>query len=162
MRRYRLWILLAVAAVGFAVLSPPANSRPGTEHKPEQQGQGLVIELDNKFIEKYENQATITSEFKIADISAVHLPKNDGEIHVGGWAVAAGLAGVSEVMNAAHDGKKAMTAFRQAKDKQSKVTVTGAWRLWGEHGGTASQIQAIGSDPTFPLPGEFPSNPDHV
>jgi hypothetical protein len=63
-------------------------------------------------------------------------------------------------MNAAHVGMPALKAVKQAGSQ--KVTVTGAWRLWGEHPGTGAQIQARGTQPPAQLPGEFPSNPDHV
>src|SRR5262249_53992597 len=89
-------------------------------------------------------------------------PAKDGEVHIGGWAHEAGLACVAEVMNAAHSGRQPRMAFRRALDEKKRGTVTGAWRLWGEHAGMAPQSQRRGSQPPFPLPGEFPSNPDHV
>lgn len=163
MRRYLVPAALAVAVGIFSLLPRPAASQPVGTASPNPQGQGLVIELDNAFIKKYENLATITSEFTITGISAVHPPKNDGEVHIGGWATEARLPCVSEVMNAAHSGQPALSAFKAALAAHEKVTVTGAWRLWGEHPGTAPQRQeAVGATPTFPLPGEFPSNPDHV
>jgi hypothetical protein len=139
----------------FVVLPWPVASQHtgGGNH----QGQGLIIELDNQFIKDYENLATITSEFAITGISAMHPPKNDGEVHIGGWADKAGLAGVAEIMNVAGPGQKALKAVKQA---QGKITVTGAWRLWGEHGGTAAQIQQLNSGP--PNPGAPSSNPPHV
>ena len=160
MRKYRVLVGLAVAAGAFFLLSRPADEAaagPGVR-----QGQGLIIELDNKFIKKYADRATITSEFTMTGISAVHPPKNDGEVHIGGWADEAGLPGVAEVMNAAHNGKKALSVFRKALIAKQKVTVAGAWRLWGEHPGTGAQIQALGTEPALPLAGEAPSNPDHV
>jgi hypothetical protein len=127
-----------------------------------EQGQGIVIELDNQFIKDYENRVTITSKYKIVKLSAVHLPANDGEVHVGGWAYEAGLPCVAEVMNAANLGKQARLALANATNGDKEVTISGAWRIWGEHPGTAAQIQAKGTEPTFPLHGEAPSNPDHV
>lgn len=157
MRTARVPALALVAALA-ALLPSGAASRPPAPPP----GQGLVIELDNAFIDAYRDRATIETEFKIADLSAVHKPASDGEVHVGGWSYEAGLAGVAEVMNAANLGKKPRLALLAAKNAGQKVTVTGAWRLWGEHGGTAPQLQAKGTDPHFPLPGEYPSNPDHV
>jgi hypothetical protein len=153
---------MAVGVIVFLLLPLPASSQPAGGRDPNRQGEGLIIELDNTFIKKYENRATITSEFTITGISAVHLPKNDGEVHVGGWSHEAGLPGVSEVMNAAHEGHTALNALKEAFAKKSKVTITGAWRLWGEHGGTAAQIQELRSEPMLPLHGEALSNPDHV
>lgn len=151
--------LLVTAALGLASLCVLAVPPPvAGQHA----GQPLVIELDNAFIQKYANQATITSVVTISGISATHPPKNDGEVHIGGWCHDVGLAGVSEVMNAATTGRKATLAFRKALSaKQRTVTVTGAWRLWGEHPGTGPQIQqAAGPNPAFDPP--IPSNPPHV
>jgi hypothetical protein len=161
MRKLRCLSALALALTLFSLLFHPAASWTATG-QGKSKGQGLVIELDNEFIEKYAHLATITSDFTIAGISAVHPPKNDGEVHIGGWSFEAGLPGVAEVMNAATTGKTAVKAFRQALAAKKKVTVTGAWRLWGEHPGSSTQIQARGVDPKFPLPGEGLSNPDHV
>jgi hypothetical protein len=160
MRKYRVLASVLAVAVVFPLLARPAASRPAAQAN--QQGQGLIIELDNEFIKQFANRATITSEYVISGMSAVHPPDKDGEVHVGGWADAAGLACVAEVMNAATSGKVARQAFTKALNAHQKVTVTGAWRLWGEHGGTAPQVQSLGTTPKFPLPGEFPSNPDHV
>jgi hypothetical protein len=158
--RHRLLAGLTVlAAVVPLLLSRPA-SLPA-DHGA-QQGQGVVIELDNKFIKDYENRATITSSYTLTGISAVHPPAKDGEVHAGGWAYAAGMPCVAEVMNAASSGAKDVKALRKALSDDRKVTVAGAWRLWGEHPGTAPQVQSLKTDPTFPLPGEYPSNPDHV
>ncbi len=162
MRRLGSAFCLVILIVIIPLLRQPTLvcAQPGgAEH-----GQGIIIELDNKFIKDFENRATITSKYKIAKLSAVHLPKNDGEVHVGGWCFAAGLPCVAEVMNAksGDHGAKARLALAQAARSDKEVEITGAWRIWGEHSGTAAQIQAIGTEPKFPLHGEAPSNPDHV
>jgi hypothetical protein len=161
-------IVLGMFALGVAV-AVGLSGIPGVVRAAQQphtqakmQGSGIVIELDKQFIDDYENRATIESEFKIADLSAVHKPDKDGEVHIGGWAYEAGLPCVAEVMNAANKGKKPRLTFQKALNAEKKVTVTGAWRLWCEHGGTTPQIQAKGTEPEFPLPGEYESNPDHV
>ncbi len=167
LRRRVVFGAFALGVVITAALSgiPGAGRAAQKNHAGTNQGSGIVIELDNQFIDDYENRATIESEFRIADLSAVHKigkSGDDGEVHIGGWAYEAGLACVAEVMNAANKGKKARLAFQKALNAGQKVTVTGAWRLWCEHGGTTPQIQAKGTDPEFPLPGEYESNPDHV
>jgi hypothetical protein len=124
-------------------------------------GQPLIIELDNEFIKKYANRATITSDYTITGISDDHKDKNDGEVHIGGWADEAGLPSVAEVMNVAREGKEARDVFKKALAAGGKVTVTGAWRIWGEHAGGKNQIQARGPIPEKGLSGK-PSNPDHV
>src|SRR5262249_2367897 len=74
-QRYRVLAGVVIAAAVCGLWPRPAVSQaPGGGHH---QGQGLILELDNEFIKKYENRATITSDFTIAAISAVHPPKND-------------------------------------------------------------------------------------
>ena len=158
----------AVLAAGLAVAAAllggaPGATRAAQKHSPHQaQGGGIVIELDNEFIKKYENRAAIESEFTIVKLSGVHPPASDGEIHIGGWADEAGLATVAEVMNAATTGTEPRKAFAKALADEKKVTVAGAWRIWCEHGGTTPQLQAKGPKPSGTLPGAAPSNPDHV
>jgi len=147
--------LLLVLATASAV--PP--------HQPsDEAGQGLVIELDNKFIQDLANRATITSDLQITKLSAVHPAASDGEVHCGSWAVAAGLPCVAEVMNAAprQAGAPARLALIKAARNGDRPTVKGAWRLWGEHGGSVPALQALGSDPDPMHPGMDTSNPDHV
>jgi hypothetical protein len=160
--RRKLSFLVGLAVVSAVLPFPLPPEAPGAGgHSNE--GQGLILELDNEFIKAYENRATITSEYKIAALSKVHLPDKDGEIHGGGWSYEARLACVAEVMNAATLGNKPRLALTAAAKAGDKVTITGAWRLWGEHGGVTDQIQEPkGFEPTFPLPGEYPSNPDHI
>jgi hypothetical protein len=159
----RAGVVAGLVVMAILLGSAPGTTRAGQKHSPhEAQGGGIVIELDNKFIEKYENRATIESEFTIVKLSGVHPPANDGEIHIGGWADEAGLATVAEVMNAATSGADARKAFAKALTDQKKVTVAGAWRIWCEHGGTTPQLQAKGPKPSGDLPGAAPSNPDHV
>jgi hypothetical protein len=160
MRRLGIALSVVLLIVTIPLLRQPPLCR--AQPAAAERGQGIVIELDNQFIKDYENKATITSKYKIAKLSAVHPPKNDGEVHVGGWCFAAGLPCVAEVMNAKDLGAKARLALAHAALSDTEVTITGAWRIWGEHPGTAAQIQAIGTQPTFPLHGEAPSNPDHV
>jgi len=155
MRKAIVLAALLAAAACF-LLYPRPTSVDGANA-----GHPLVIELDNKFIEKYANRATITSEFTITGISANHPDPKDGEVHNGGWADEAGLPCVAEVMNVARAGKEAGLAFHKAFKDGTKVTVTGAWRIWGEHSGGGNQIQVLGPKPPGNLPGA-PSNPDHV
>jgi len=149
-------MLAALLAVGSFLVSPQLTGAGGGHA-----GHPLVIELDSQFIEKYANRATITSEFTITGISRDHPDPNDGEVHNGGWADEAGLPCVAEVMNVARAGKAARDDFHKALDGRKTVTVTGAWRIWGEHAGGGNQIQARGPKPSGTLPGA-PSNPDHV
>jgi hypothetical protein len=157
MRKTFAVLVVLMVAIHPALITGQQAKRGGRA------GQPLVIELDNEFIKKYANRATITSDFTITGMSADHKPDKDGEVHVGGWAHEAGLPCVSEVMNVATVGKLARDAFKALKAGK-KVSVTGAWRIWGEHAGGGSQIQATqlpAKPPMDKLPGA-PSNPDHV
>jgi hypothetical protein len=158
MRKVIVTAVLLAAASPF-LLYPRATDAQNAAGHP------LVIELDNKFIATYANRATITSEFTIAGISQDHPDENDGEVHNGGWAHDAGLPCVAEVMNVRRKGKETRDAFHAAFNAGKKVTVTGAWRIWGEHAGGGNQIQSPGGQGPMPagkLPGAAPSNPDHV
>src|SRR5207249_4441908 len=107
MPKYYILTGLGAFAAILAFLPRPASSQGNHGQPANHQGQGLILELDNEFIQKYANRATIASEFTIAGISGVHsvaMDGNDGEVHIGGWSHEAGLAGVSEIMNAAHNG----------------------------------------------------------
>jgi hypothetical protein len=98
-----------LAAMACSLLRPCQ-----TGAQPDKAGRPLIIELDNKFIKDYANRATITSEYSITGISKDHPDKNDGEVHVGGWADEAGLPCVAEVMNVRRNGKEARDAFHEA------------------------------------------------
>src|SRR2546421_402973 len=101
--RYGIGLAGVLAAAILATLpGQPGSAHAAPRHAPHAtQGGGIVIELDNEFIKKYENRATVESEFSIVKLSKVHNPADDGEVHVGGWSDEAGLATVAEVMNAA-------------------------------------------------------------
>jgi hypothetical protein len=155
MRKVLVMTALLAAAACFLLYPRPTGAQSANAGHP------LVIELDNEFIKKYANRATITSEFTITGISMDHPDAKDGEVHNGGWADEAGLPCVAEVMNVARAGKPARDAFHEALSGGKKATVTGAWRIWGEHAGGGNQFQARGPKPSGALPGA-PSNPDHV
>jgi hypothetical protein len=144
-----------------AVLAPLAlvTAQQGDPAHPTQ-GAGTAIVLENAFIKKYMDRATMETEFRPVAKSRVHKAKDDGEVHIGGIATEARLATVAEVMNAGSVGKKAMDVFAAAIAGERKVNVAGAWRLWCEHSGGLPQVQ--GAKLTLPLPGPAPSNPDHV
>jgi hypothetical protein len=147
--------VIAPLALGTAQQGDPAHPT---------QGQGIVIELENAFITKYMDRATIDTEFEPIAMSRDHKVSKggeDGEVHIGGIAREAKLAAVAEVMNVASKGKQAKAVFAKALAAGHRpLRVTGAWRLWCEHSGGRPQRQTAGLRP--PLPGPAPSNPDHV
>jgi hypothetical protein len=68
---------------------------------------------------------------------------------------AIGLATVAEIMNAKFQ-MKAVNRIHAVEKKGKPIRISGAWRLWCEHGGTKAQVQGTPLDP-FPT-----TNPDHV
>jgi len=165
MFRYRVMAVRALVLLPALVVCTwsGANGQPQDAKNPHpKQGSGIVIELDNAFIEKYMDRATMETDFRPVAFSAVHPAKNDGEIHVAGFADEAKLPTVAEVMNAAGGkaGEPAAKALRAAANDRATVHVIGAWRLWCEHPGTTNQLQGEPFD--LPQPGAAPSNPDHV
>jgi len=120
----------------------------------------IVIRLDNSFIEKFKNRATIDADFTVD--KAHHTPKapspsnpsNDGDIHVAGRAPQVQLPTVAELMNAKLD-KEAINTIVAAEGTGTPIALTGVWRLWCEHAGATDQIQGAHLDPFTT------TNPDH-
>lgn len=114
----------------------------------------LNIVLKNTFIEKFKDRAAITAHFSVDQATKPHPAKEDADIHIAGRSDDVGLPMVAEIMNAAAE-PQALQAVRDAKGGDP-VEVTGAWRLWCEHGGMEDQVQ--GAD----VPKATDTNPAHV
>lgn len=115
------------------------------------------ITLKKSFVEKYKNRATISVDFEIdhakAGPNSISAGGKDGDLHISGRSTPVGLPLVVEIMNA----KEQPGAVADAKAKQGEtVPVSGAWRLWMEHGGGVDQIQGSAVQPAED------TNPDHV
>jgi hypothetical protein len=121
---------------------------------------GIHITLKNEFIEKYKDRVTITARHFIVD--KAHPKPNpqakDGDLHAAGRdAEDVGLPTVAEVMNARiKPGADAVKLIHAAEGKDKTLEVTGAWRLWCEHGGTVPQAQGAA------LKAFKTTNPPHV
>ena len=134
----------------IATLALSVSSLPFTA------GAQTQITLKNSFIEKYKHRATIDAAFTVdAVLRNVHPPKTDGDLHVAGRAPEIGLATVSEIMNAAEQ-TDAVDRMHRVEGTFAPIMVSGAWRIWCEHGGQAEHIQGA------PLLAAADSNPDHV
>jgi len=155
MFRRSLLVAYFAAVLPLVILSAQADDPPHPK-----QGSGIIIELDNAFITKYMDRATINGDFKPTALSKIHKADKDGEVHVAGMFDVSKLPTVAEVMNAKNEGKAAEQALRTAAAAGKTVKIEGAWRLWCEHSGTLNQIQ--GKPFTLPQLGVPPSNPDHV
>jgi len=116
----------------------------------------VEITLDNTFISKFDERATITATYTVD--KSHHKPNaaaKDGDIHAAGRAPEIGLATVAEIMNAKEQ-KPAMDAILAVEGTTNTVKITGAWRLWPEHAGGEPQVQGA------PLEKFDTTNPDHV
>jgi hypothetical protein len=151
----KTWIGLAVLCmvIGLVLALPwatPAQDNDPTRHS------GIVITLKNKFIKDYKDRVTIDATYTV-DKAHPHPnpPDKDGDLHIAGRAPEIELATVAEIMNAAsqHD---AVDRVHAVEGTGETVKITGAWRIWCEHGGTKPQVQGT---PLKPFP---TTNPPHV
>jgi hypothetical protein len=146
-----------VAALGIvlilAALVPLPSLGQGGRREPHQ---GIVITLKNSFIDEYKDRVTIEATYTV-DKAHPHPnpPAQDGDLHVAGRSPQIGLATVAEIMNAQAQ-TKAVDRIHQVQGTGKAVKLTGAWRLWCEHGGTRPQVQGAALQPFTT------TNPDHV
>lgn len=106
----------------------------------------IVITLKKDFIKQLSDRVTITTHFSVAATSVVHAQKDDGDIHVAGTAPEIGLTTVAEVMNARTERTGAVKDLQDAKGG-APIEITGAWRIWAEHGGQTEEIQGDAAEP---------------
>ena len=105
-------------------------------------GAQIVVTLKNKFIEDNKHRATIEATFTVDKAHKnPNPPSKDADLHVAGRAPEIQLPIVAELMNAADD-KIALDLIHAAETTGTPVAVTGAWRLWCEHGGTVTRSRA--------------------
>ena len=121
---------------------------------------GRVL-LKKAFIEKYKNRATIELQFAIDHAhkkpNAVKDNGDDGDLHMSGRALKAGLPMVAEIVNAAKAPQKNALALVKANEgNDAEVTLKGVWRLWFEHPSSELQKQFD------PVPKPKDTNPKHV
>jgi len=116
----------------------------------------VAITLDNSFIEAHKNTATISTNFVVEKAhKRPNPPSKDGDMHVAGRAEEVRLPIVAEIMNAAAEGA-AVNAVHAAEGTGEAIPMTGAWRIWTEHGGDSIQTQGA------PIAPYKNANPDHV
>lgn len=116
----------------------------------------LEITLKNDFIADFSNRATIDATFTVDKAHPrPNTPKKDADLHIAGRAPEIGLATVAEIMNAAGQ-KAAVDRIHEVEGTNETVHITGAWRLWAEHGGGDPQVQGK------KLTKFTTTNPDHV
>jgi hypothetical protein len=116
----------------------------------------IVITLKNSFIEQFKNRATITATYTVDKAHPRPNPvSKDADIHIAGRAPEIELPTVAEIMNAASQ-TGALSLIRRVAGTSNTINITGAWRLWCEHGGEDEQIQGAALSP-FDT-----TNPPHV
>jgi hypothetical protein len=116
----------------------------------------IEITLKNSFIEKFKNRVTVDTTFTVDKAHArPNPPKKDADLHIAGRAPEIGLPIVAEIMNA-KDEDAAVVRIHSVEGRNTAVKMSGAWRLWCEHGGESQQIQGAALTPFTT------TNPDHV
>ena len=116
----------------------------------------IDIVLKRSFIDKYKDRVTIDATFTVDKAHPrPNAPKADGDMHIAGRAPEIGLPTVAEIMNAATD-VPAVDMIHQAEGTGVPIRVTGAWRIWCEHGGQDTQKQGAA------LQAFTTTNPPHV
>lgn len=106
----------------------------------------ITIQLQNAWIDKYANRATIAVPSFTVDVAAPrpHTAAQDGDMHASGRSASdLGLATVVEIMNARDASEAGADSALRALGTHA---ITGYWRLWPEHGGadtTFTQFETV-------------------
>jgi hypothetical protein len=116
----------------------------------------IAISLKSDFVKQFQDSVTIDANFQVEALSVVHPAKSDGDIHAAGTAPEIGMIAVAEVMNAKTERSGAVKMLTDAKASGTPVAITGAWRIWTEHGGEQQYVQGA------PVPAPKNSGEAHV
>jgi hypothetical protein len=114
----------------------------------------IQITLTKDFVDKFADRVTIDTNFRVDTTSKIHPASQDGDIHVAGTAPEIGMIAVAEVMNAKTERTKAVKVLVSAAGTNTPVKVSGAWRIWCEHGGEQHFVQGSGDVPAATSSGE--------
>jgi hypothetical protein len=116
----------------------------------------IRITLKNSFIEKYKNRTSIGVTFTVDKAHArANAPSKDGDLHIAGRAPEVRLPIVAEIMNAGQHADWVQT-IHDAEGTGNPLHMSGAWRIWCEHGGLSDQVQGK------TLRAFSTTNPEHV
>lgn len=139
----RLWWRLILCAVMLLVQQTVAWAE-------------IEIVLQNEFIEQYKNRVTIDVDYVVDKAHKKPNPASkDGDLHVAGRAEQVKLPIVAEIMNA-KDEPDGVDRIHEVEGSGETIAMSGAWRIWCEHGGTSQQVQGQ------PLKAFTTTNPSHV
>lgn len=118
--------------------------------------QEIEIEIYRSFIERYKDRVTIDTTFRVDQAWRLpNPPYVDGDFHFAGRTPQVGLPTVGEIVNAASE-KEALDLIHLAEKTGRPLRISGVWRLWPEHAGSADEEQGER------LPPLESSNPGHV
>jgi hypothetical protein len=116
----------------------------------------IEIQINKSFIAGYKNRVTIHTAFIVDKAMGSPLPGViDGDLHFSGRAPEIALPAVGEIANAASQ-KAAVDLIHRAEGTRKPLKISGVWRIWPEHAGSAVQEQGA------PLEAYTMSNPEHV
>lgn len=101
----------------------------------------IEISLKRQFVDDFADRVTIDASFRVDITSKIHPASQDGDIHVAGTAPETGFLTVAEVMNARTEKTHAVKQLVDAAASGSPVPISGAWRIWSEHGGEQQYVQ---------------------
>ena len=148
-------VLPAILLAGCAVIVREAKQDLIRVHAANSTAE-IAITLDRSFIEAYKDRVTIQVDLTVGRADKrPHPAVFDGDFHLAGSAPGIGLPVVAEIQNAASE-KEATDLVRRGQGSGRPLEVAGAWRIWSEHVGKATEIQ--GDD----FPSTVSTNPDHV
>ncbi len=118
--------------------------------------QELEIEINKSFFEKYKDRVTINATFTVDKAMQNPVARIfDGDFHMAGRAPEIALPVVAEIANGA-SAKKAVELVHGAEGTGRSLKISGVWRIWPEHAGSAKQEQGT------PLAASTSSNPGHI
>ena len=116
----------------------------------------IEIEINAPFLEMYKNKVTITATFTVDKAMQNPIGRSlDGDLHFAGRAPEIALPLVGEIANAASE-KPAIDLVHSVEGTGRPLKVSGAWRIWPEHPGSAPEDQGM---PLAPMDSK---SPDHV
>jgi hypothetical protein len=116
----------------------------------------VEITIHKSFIEKYKNRVQIHATFTVDKaMETPSLDAVDGDLHFAGRSPQVALPVVAEIANAIYY-KSAVDLVHGAEASGKTLEVTGVWRIWPEHAGSAVEEQGK------TLPALTTNTPDHV
>ena len=118
--------------------------------------QELEIEINKSFLEKYKDRVIINATFTVDKAMQNPVARIfDGDFHMAGRAPEIALPVVAEIANGA-SAKKAVDLVHGAEGTGKPLKISGVWRIWPEHAGSAKQEQGS------PLAASTSTNPGHI